>query len=119
MNIQSLNANALVGATVPRQQNAGTATVPPTAVQAPTQGANTGTRPSNEQVDSAVKAANEFMSTVNNSLQFSIDKDTGTSIVRVIDKNTQELIRQIPSEEMLNIAKALDTITGLLVRQKA
>ena len=32
---------------------------------------------------------------------------------------TEELIRQIPSEEMLALAKALDTMKGLLIQQKA
>ena len=49
----------------------------------------------------------------------SLDDDTGITVVKVVDKNTKEVVRQIPSEEMLAIAKALDTVQGLLVRQKA
>ena len=40
-------------------------------------------------------------------------------IVKVMDNATKEVIRQIPSVEMLAIAKALDKIQGLLIKQKA
>ena len=40
-------------------------------------------------------------------------------MVKVIDSNTQEVIKQIPSEEMIAIAKALDKLKGLLLQQKA
>ena len=67
----------------------------------------------------AVKATNEFVGQINDNLQFSIDHDTGKTIVKVIDSNTKEVIKQIPSEEMIAIAKALDKLKGLLVQQKA
>ena len=74
---------------------------------------------SRDQLELAVKATQDFVSPVNSSLEFSIDEDTQTSVVKIIDKETREIIRQIPSEEMLSIAKALDTIKGLLFHQKA
>lgn len=76
-------------------------------------------KPSDEQLQSAVKAANDFIQPFNGSLQFSIDKDTGTTVVKVIDTKTNEVIKQFPSEEMLAIAKSLDQLKGVLVRQKA
>lgn len=75
-------------------------------------------KPSDEQLQSAVKAANDFIQPFNGNLQFSIDKDTGTTVVKVIDTNTKEVIKQFPSAEMLAIAKGLDQLTGLLVKQK-
>ena len=74
---------------------------------------------SRQQVEQAVKAVNEFVNSINDSVQFSVDGDTGKTVVKVIDKGTKEVIKQIPSEEMLSIAKALDKIQGLLVHQKA
>jgi flagellar protein FlaG len=38
--------------------------------------------------------------------------------VQVSDKTTQELVRQIPSEEVLNIARTLEVLQGLLIRQR-
>jgi flagellar protein FlaG len=52
-------------------------------------------------------------------IQFSIDPDTDRTIVKVIDQRTQEVIRQMPSAEALEIAKALDRLQGLLIRQQA
>ncbi|MFN3984569.1 MAG: flagellar protein FlaG [Rhodocyclaceae bacterium] len=52
-------------------------------------------------------------------LQFSIDEDTGRTIVKIVDRETDEVIKQIPSEEMVRISKALDRLQGLLVRQEA
>jgi flagellar protein FlaG len=76
--------------------------------------------PSNRQeVDKAVKAVNDFVSTVNSSLKFSTDEDSGQMVVKVIDNTTQEVIKQIPSKEMLEMAKALNNLKGLLVQQKA
>ena len=72
-----------------------------------------------EDVANAVKATNEFVGSINDALQFSIDDETGKTIVKVIDTNTKEVIKQIPSEEMIAIAKALDKLKGLLLQQKA
>lgn len=72
-----------------------------------------------DQLQEAVQRVNDFVQPFNNGLQFSLDDDTGKTIVKVIDKTTDEVIRQFPSEEMLNIAKALDTMKGLLIQQKA
>lgn len=74
---------------------------------------------SRQQLDEAVKAVNDFVNSVNNSLSFSVDDDTGKTVVKVIDTATKEVIKQFPSEEMMAIAKALDNIKGLLVQQKA
>ena len=75
--------------------------------------------PSRQQVEEAAKTVNEFLKPINNSINFSLDEDTGITVVKVIDVATKEIIRQIPSEEMLVIAKAIDQMKGLLVQQKA
>ena len=80
---------------------------------------NPNSESSRDQLNAAVKATQEFVGSINSSLEFSVDDDTGTSVVKIVDKETKELIRQIPSAEMLSIAKALDTIKGILFHQKA
>ncbi|MBY0341663.1 MAG: flagellar protein FlaG [Rhodocyclaceae bacterium] len=52
-------------------------------------------------------------------LQFSIDETTAKTVVRVTDASTGELIRQLPSEEALAIARSLDKMQGLLLKQQA
>lgn len=76
-------------------------------------------RPRAEEVESAVKKVQNFVSAKAADIQFSIDEDIGITVVKVIDRGTKEVIRQIPSEEMLEIAKALDKLQGLLVKQQA
>lgn len=74
---------------------------------------------SREELLNAAKEANEFISHVNDNLQFSVDDETGKTIIKVVDATTQEVIKQIPSEEMIAIAKAMDKLKGLLIQQKA
>ena len=51
-------------------------------------------------------------------LQFSVDRETGRTVIRVTDGNTKELIRQIPSEEVLRLDQELDRMRGLLFHQQ-
>ena len=59
-------------------------------------------------LDEAVQNLNDHVQTVNRELQFSVDKDSGKTVIKVIDKETHEVIRQIPGEEALNVAKRLN-----------
>lgn len=53
-------------------------------------------------------------------LQFSVDQESGKSIVTLTDRATKEVLWQIPSEVALRISKELDQFTkGSLVNQKA
>ena len=72
-----------------------------------------------QDLQAAVDSMNDFVSSIRNPLNFSIDKDTGQTIVKVIDQTTDEVIKQIPSEEMLAIAKAIDKLKGLFIQQEA
>lgn len=74
---------------------------------------------SQKELNSAIKTANKFMQALSQNLQFSIDKDTDKVVVKLVDISTKEVVKQIPSEEMLAIAKALDKFQGLLVKDKA
>ncbi|MDR0577049.1 MAG: flagellar protein FlaG [Candidatus Accumulibacter sp.] len=72
-----------------------------------------------EELDEATEKIQEFVNTVASEIKFSIDEDSGRTVVKVIDRSTQEVIRQIPSQEVLDLAQALDKLQGLLIRQKA
>ena len=72
-----------------------------------------------EKLRSAVEKIQEFVSSTASDIRFSIDEDSGQTVVKVIDRETQEVIRQIPSQEMLDLAQALDKLQGLLIKQKA
>lgn len=75
--------------------------------------------PSEEQVKSAVEQLNEFLQVSASDLQFSVDEESGMRIIKVVDPETKEVIRQIPSEEAVEIAKAIGKLQGLLIRQTA
>jgi flagellar protein FlaG len=72
-----------------------------------------------EAVEQAVTAANEAMTAIKSELEFSVDYRTGKTVVRVVDGETGEVIRQMPSKEIIEIAKALDRLQGLLIRNEA
>lgn len=68
----------------------------------------------NSSVDIAGKLA-EMPQITKRNLQFSIDGDTGESVFRVIDSSTGELIRQIPSEQVLHIIEQVQEAQGATV----
>lgn len=51
--------------------------------------------------------------------EFSVDNESGRSIIKVTDPATKEVIRQIPSEQVLRLNEALDQFQGLLLNRKA
>ncbi|MFW5443924.1 MAG: flagellar protein FlaG [Methylococcaceae bacterium] len=63
---------------------------------------------SEQSLNEAVKQLNTYVQSINRNLEFNIDNNSGKTVVKVIDAETDELIRQIPNEEALNIAKQLD-----------
>ncbi len=72
-----------------------------------------------QDLQDAVKKVEKFTAPLASDLQFKIDEETGVRVIKVMDRTTHEVIRQIPSEEMLAIASTLEQLQGLLVRQKA
>jgi flagellar protein FlaG len=76
-------------------------------------------QPRPEELQSALQKIREFVSAAASDISFSIDSDSGRSVVKVIDRSTQEVIRQIPSQEFLEMSKALDRLQGLLLKNKA
>ncbi len=75
--------------------------------------------PSTEEVRDAVKKIEQVVSPAAQDLRFSIDEETGTTVVKLIDMQTQTVLRQIPTVEVMEISKALGKLQGMLVREKA
>ena len=75
--------------------------------------------PSAEQVNQALDEVREALKPVAQNLLFSLDSDTGKTVIKIVDASTDEVIKQIPSEEILAISKALGKLQGLLVKQEA
>ncbi|MBI3143687.1 MAG: flagellar protein FlaG [Pseudogulbenkiania sp.] len=107
--------------TLPVQSSsAPTVAVPPNAVQpvgSPASGQDS--RAADDDLNEAVEKVSKAVAAYSSELQFSIDEESGTQVVKVIDRQTDQVIRQFPSEEMLKIAKSLDKVLGVLIEQKA
>lgn len=92
-------------------------TSPSTTVKSSQQPAR---QPSPEELKSAVKVINQVLRQSNHSLEFSVDNDTKRPIVKLVDTDTGELIRQIPSEETLAISRSIGQFQqGQLLKEKA
>ena len=63
--------------------------------------------PSQPELDYAVSRLNEYIQSSRRDLHFSVDKGSGRVVVKVIDSETREVIRQIPSEEVMALAHGL------------
>lgn len=67
---------------------------------------------SSEEVEAAVARVSRRLEQVNTRVTFSVDKDLGRVVVRVINPDTHEVVRQIPPQEFLDLAHQLDTLGG-------
>jgi flagellar protein FlaG len=77
------------------------------------------TPPSREVVAKAVEQVNAHLQAEDHAIEFTIDPDTKAVVVKLIDKQDNQVLRQVPSQEMLEIAKALDQLQGKLLRNQA
>ncbi|WP_293445187.1 flagellar protein FlaG [Persephonella sp.] len=66
----------------------------------------------------AVENMNKKFEMLNSQLKVEVDEDTGIRVIKIVDKETKEVVRQIPPEVMLKIAKYLDEVAGLLFNEK-
>lgn len=71
------------------------------------------------ELNKAVGEINKALQDHGQDLRFSIDSDSKRVVVRIIDQNTSQVLRQIPSEQALEISKSLDKLQGLLIKQNA
>ena len=62
---------------------------------------------------------NQVVDLFNHELRFEIDDRLGKVIVKIIDKETGETIRQIPPEDMLNIMARIDEVLGMMFDERA
>jgi flagellar protein FlaG len=82
-------------------------------------GVNEAAQPTREVVAKAAAQLQEFVSSMGRNLNFSIDESTGYNVVRVVNPDTGELIRQLPSEELLKISRDFQRLNNVLVSQRA
>lgn len=76
-------------------------------------------QPTQEVIAKTAKQMESFVQSMGRELSFSIDEKTGYSIIRVVNPQTGEVIRQLPSEELLKIAEMFEQTHSALINQKA
>lgn len=81
--------------------------------------------PTGAELGEAVESINQFVNAQMRTLNFSVDENSGKPVVKVVDFDTKDVIRQIPGEEVLKMASAikrlqedLGSATGLLINSK-
>ena len=67
-----------------------------------------------QELESKIAQLNEALASRNQAVMFSTDPSTGKDVVRVSNKSTGELIRQMPSAEALKAMQNIDTMIGLI-----
>jgi len=129
MNIDSIQSTTTLPRRAPSQEAPGNVApaaslrqnaINDTAAQATSAQSN----PPSSQADKptlehAVQRISEYISASRPEINFTIDQTSGTQVVKIVDSQSKEVIRQIPSEEAIQIAQALDKLQGLFVKDKA
>jgi len=59
------------------------------------------------ELHNAVQEITAFMQSVDRALEISVDDDLGTTVITIVDRSTQEVVRQIPNEEAVAVARFL------------
>jgi flagellar protein FlaG len=128
--MSSINANNSSALTYPlnaeKPAKVATATEQdPVAAVTPIQQSKPETEVSRTELQSAVDVVNQAVALEQRSLSFSIDDVSGRSVIKVVDFETDELIKQIPSEELLKVAQDIKRLQeemgqsiGLLIDSK-
>jgi flagellar protein FlaG len=86
--------------------------VPETPQQVP--GNARGEEAEGEKLEGMVSDLNELAQKMRRELQFSVEEDSGQMVVKVIDTETDEIIRQIPAKEVLELRKRLADAAGAI-----
>lgn len=75
--------------------------------------------PQNEQLKDATTEMNKYVQSLQRDLHFSVDEESGETIIKVVDSENQRLVRTIPSEEFLHASQEFNGSVGLLLKAKA
>ncbi|WP_341303418.1 flagellar protein FlaG [Pseudomonas sp. TMP25] len=74
---------------------------------------------SREKIEAAVATIQDFAQTVRRDLNFTLEEGSGRVVVKVTDAGSGDVIRQIPSEEALQLAENLSEVRSLLFKAEA
>jgi flagellar protein FlaG len=96
------------------------AKTPATDVQAePSKPASETPQPNVKEMQQAVDNLNRVIAASLQSIHFTMDDESGKIVVKVLDSETQKVLRQVPNVEVLAISKNLARLQGLVISDKA
>ena len=72
-----------------------------------------------EKLEQAAARVKEVLRGTTSRLEIEIDSDLNKAVIRILNGESGEIIRQIPAQELLDLAKHLGEPKGLLVRERA
>ena len=73
-----------------------------------------------EGVEAFAHVLEEYAKHVHNvGLRFAVHEDTGRTVVRIIDEETNEVVREVPPEELLDVAAKMEQMMGMLLDENA
>ncbi|GJM04252.1 MAG: hypothetical protein DHS20C09_02430 [marine bacterium B5-7] len=76
-------------------------------------------QPSSQELEQAAEELNKHVQNLKRDLHFSINDDTGETVIRVVDSESQKTIRTIPSEEFISMTQQLNQTVGMLLNAQA
>ncbi len=71
-----------------------------------------------EQLDKVAQQLQDFVGDLNRNIEFSVDEDSGRDVIKVIDKDSGDLLKQYPSEEVLTLVSKLSDMVGGFIDAK-
>jgi flagellar protein FlaG len=74
--------------------------------------------PSLMSMKQVVESINKQLQPTAGNIEFSVDHDSGKVVIKIVDKKTETVLMQIPSEQALEIAKYIGKFQGLLIKEK-
>ena len=71
-----------------------------------------------KQLEKVAQQLQDFVGDLNRSLEFSVDKDSGRDVIKVFDRESGDLLKQFPSEEVLTLVSKLSDMVGGFIDAK-
>ena len=72
-----------------------------------------------ESVEAAAEKIRAFATSMNRDLNIQFDSTSRKAVIRITDPQSNELVRQIPAPEAVELARTIDYLSSLMVSQKA
>lgn len=105
--------NASSAGPVVAERVAGGNSLPPAAGSAAIAENKSSTVSGSHEIDNAVASLNDYVQSIERDLHFSVDEDLKRTVVKVVDSDSGDVIRQIPEDVVLELARNLKDGGGL------